>query len=278
MRRLLFVVFSVTLSFCLSSCELLNALPRGPGAPTAILPTVTYMDSKLVRAPSQRMMAAYYCPIVVPDVFLPGDAAVACRLAFGAPPSKSAMTVSFDLRYKVENPNNFPIPVAEMLTAATIFPKKTRQKLGAMCVVFCGKDQPGCTGQPQPDSCVSKSGDAKSLADFEQNATDLLISAGITLLEGKQPTFEMPEVVQDSEVIVTARFSFGPTALLDALEELARQSVTQLERGQMPTFSVPFRIEGTVWLDVGSLGRAEIPFGPAEGTGVMPPDMLEPEL
>jgi hypothetical protein len=223
------------------------------------------------------MMAAYYCPQLVPNPGgLPGAAGLLCSQFFGAPPSLEQMRVSFDLRFKVSNPNHFPIPVAELLAAATVFPERTNQSLGAACVAFCGANQPGCTGQPGPTSCQAQRSDIRSLADFRNAAAGLLISSGISALQGQTPSYTMPQVVRDAEVLVTARFSFGPAALLQVLRQLAQQAVQQLQTGKQLEFVIPYRMEGSVWLDVGSLGRVAVGFGPAAGSWTIPATQIVP--
>lgn len=242
-----------------------------------VMPTVEYAGTELVESPSKTMMARYYCPLVVPDIGLPGTAALACQAAFGAPPLASQMRVSFDLKFKIKNPNQFPIPVAELLAAVVVFPDKTNQSLGAACVAFCGADQPGCTGKPGPGACVSKSTDIKSLADFQNAAAGFLIASGIQALTGQQPSFVMPQVVQDAEVLVTAQFSFGAEALLQVLLQLAKQSAAQLQAGKALDFVIPYQIQGGVWLDVGSLGRVVVGYGPTSGVWTIPAEQLVPK-
>jgi len=244
--------------------------------PETQLPTVTYKSAELVQSPSQDMMAAYYCPQVVPDPF--GWTTAACALSFGAAPPSSEMVVAFNLQFNVHNPNHFPIPVAEMLTAVTLFPGQSSQPLGTSCVVFCSPDEPGCTGQPGPESCTAKSGDIRSLEDFTNATANLIVASGVSLLEGQAPSFKMPEVVQDGEAAIEARLAFGADPMLQALEQLAYQSVDQLALGEPPTFTIPYRIEGTVWLDVGSLGRVAVGFGPVDGSWTIPTSELVPSL
>jgi hypothetical protein len=262
----------------LSACELLQqVVDAAPQVEQAQMPTVTYQDAVLVESPSKGALAAYYCPQVVPDPFgVAGASAVLCRGFFGSPPPAHAIRVSFDLHFVVKNPNHFPIPVAELLTAATVFPDKTNQGLGAACVAFCGADQPGCTGTPGPDACVSHHADIKSLVDFQQKSVNLLLAAGISALNGEKPTFIMPQVVQDGEILITARFTFGSVALLEVLKQVASQAVDQLYAGKAIEFTIPYRLEGTVWLDVGSLGRVELGWGPAPGVWTIPTDALVP--
>ncbi len=281
MRKLVEALL-VALALCaLPACEFLTQLEKNGGqlaqGVKPLLPKVTYQDATLVQAPSRPMMAAYFCPQVVPDPFgVPGVAALACRQAFGPPPSPQQMAVAFDLRFVVDNPNHFPIPVAEMLTAATVFPAHTNTALGAACVVFCGANQPGCTGHPGPNSCRASSHDIHSVQDFQNAAVNFLISSGIHALAGQKPSFVMPQVVSDGHIQLTARFSFGPDALLTTLREVAKQAIQQLKVGQQVQFEIPYRLQGTVWFDVGSLGRVAVGFGPADGKWLIPVASLAP--
>jgi hypothetical protein len=271
---------AATLALPLGGCDALLQIAetqvQSPATP--LMPSVEYGGTQLVESPSKTMMAQYFCPLVVPNPGgIPGSAAVACSVAFGAPPLPSQMRVSFDLKFKVKNPNQFPIPVAELLAAVVVFPDKTNQSLGAACVAFCGADQPGCTGQPGPGACVSKSTDIKSIDDFKAAAAGFLVASGIQALVGQQPSFVMPQVVQDAEVQVTARFSFGPEALLQVLYELAKQSANQLSAGKTLDFSIPYQIQGAVWLDVGSLGRVAVGYGPTSGVWTIPAEQIIPK-
>ena len=281
MRRILSSRLLLALVALLPSCEMLAQLEKNAG-PLAqgvkpLLPKVTYQDATLVQAPSQHMMAAYFCPQVVPDPFgVPGVARLACSQAFGPQPSPQQMAVAFDLRFMVDNPNHFPIPVAEMLTAATVFPANTNTALGAACVVFCGANQPGCTGHPGPNSCKASSHDIRSAQDFQNAAVNFLVSSGIHALAGQKPSFLMPQVVSDGHIQFTARFTFGPDALLTTLREVAKQAIGQLKAGQAVQFEIPYRLQGTVWFDVGSLGRVAVGFGPADGKWVIPTASLVP--
>ncbi|MBM4343424.1 MAG: hypothetical protein FJ100_08605 [Deltaproteobacteria bacterium] len=280
MRKLVMV----SMALCVGGCAVLQQIAEDAAAnqhrrsgPAPQLPTVAYQDAVLVESPSKAQMAAYYCPQVVPQTPIPGAVALLCEQVFGPPPAQATMRVSFDLRFKVKNPNQFPIPVAELLAAAVVFPDKTNQRLGATCIAFCGKDTPGCTGAPPPGACTSKTSDIKSIDDFKAAAANLLIAAGISLLNGEKPTFAMPQVVQDAEVDVTARFTFGPEALLQVLYEIAKQSYQQLQNRQPIEFVIPYRIEGGVWFDVGSLGRVAVGYGPATGTWTLPAAALVPK-
>jgi hypothetical protein len=186
------------------------------------------------------------------------------------------MRVSFDLRFRVHNPNNFPVPLAEILAAATVFPERTQQSLGAVCVKLCAEGDATCTGGPDPDGCRASENDIRSLDDFQQAAQDFLLAQGLALLQGQPPSFVAPKIATTGDLTVVVRYSFGPVALLETLKQVAKQAVDQLKKGQSVTFHIPYRLEGTVWVDAGSFGRVAVSFGPASGTWVIPTEQLRP--
>jgi hypothetical protein len=220
-----------------------------------------------VQAPSQAQLAAYYCPEVVPVPL--GGAGLVCQGFFGRRPTVPEMAIAFDLRFRVSNPNQIPIPLASILTAATLFPDVTNQRLGAVCVQLCPAGQPGCNGRPAPGACQASSRDVRSLSDFGAAATNFLISTGVAAATGQPIGFAAPKVSQASQLDVTVRFALGPDQMLVAMRQLAVQSVNQLKAGRKVRFVVPYRLEGTVWFDLGSLGRLAVGFGPSSGAWVL---------
>ena len=229
-------------------------------------PSVVYQGATLVQAPSQRLLAAYYCPEVVPPPFgVVQGSALLCQGFFGARPSVAQMEVAFDLAFKVKNPNNIPLPLGDVLTAVTAFPAAANQRLGAACVHLCASGAVGCNPQPDATFCQASSSDVRSLSDFQAAAVNFIITRGIAAATGQPLSFTAPQVSAASELDVTVRFSFGPGPLLETLRQLASQSVNELKAGRNVSFAIPFNTEGTVWFDAGSLGRVAIPWGPASG-------------
>jgi hypothetical protein len=247
-----------------SSCSVLQALQQQAGlASKPTPPTITFQGATLVQAPSQAKLAAYYCPDVIPVPL--GGAGLVCQGFFGRRPNVAEMAVAFDLRFRVANPNQIPIPLASILTAATLFPNVTNQRLGAACVQLCPAGQPGCNGQPAPGACQDSSRDVRSLSDFGGAAANFLITTGVAAATGQPIGFVAPKVSQASQLDVTVRFTLGPDQMLAAMRQVAVQSANQLKAGRKVTFVVPYRLEGTVWFDLGSLGRLAVGFGPSSG-------------
>jgi hypothetical protein len=251
-----------------ASCNLLANLPAELQPVNLSPPKVTFQGAALVLAPSQAQLAAYYCPEVI-SVPL-GGAGVVCQGLFGRRPSPAEMTVAFDLHFGVANPNKIPVPLASILTAATLFPAGNSQRLGAVCAQLCPAGQPGCGGGPAPGACQSSSRDVHSLSDFAGAAANFLFASGVAAAAGHPIGFAAPQVSASSELNVTVRFTFGPQVLLATMRQLAVQSVNHLKAGHTVSFAIPYRLEGTVWFDVGSLGRIAVGFGPSNGVWVLP--------
>ena len=255
---------------------MLGTLPIADGGAGLglIPPSISFSGATLVQSPSQQQLAAYYCPELVSAPF--GTAGYLCQGFFGRRPAPAEISVAFDLRFRISNPNQIPVPLTSVLTAATVFPMATNQRLGASCVQLCPEGQPGCGGQAAPGACEASSRDVRSLADFQGAALNLLVANGIAAATGQPLSFEAPHLSAASALDVVVRFSFGPEPLLATMRQLASQSVGELGAGRSVSFRIPFRVEGTVWFDAGSFGRMAVGYGPVDGLWVLPTDGLFP--
>jgi hypothetical protein len=254
----------------------LGALGAPGSLPIQITPPkVTFAGATLVQSPSSRTYASYYCPDLINAPF--GTSGLVCEQFFGRRPLATSMQVAFDLHFHIANPNQVPVPLASALAAATVFPAAGNEKLGALCISLCPPDAPGCAGGPSTGACEASSRDVRSMADFvDKSLPALLISTGVALAEGQTPTFTLPPLTAASEIDVTVRYAFGPEQLLAIMRDLAVQSVNELKKGQLPTFTIPYRLEGTVFFDAGSIGRLAVGWGPATGTWQLPVEGLVP--
>ena len=240
-------------------------------------PKVTFLGAELVSAPSQLDLSAYYCPRVLKDRGGLGPTAdFLCAQLFGRPPAQKTMEVGFDLSFEVANPNEIPLPLSEILSAITIFPGKSNQSLGAVCLALCAPGDSGCMGGVKSNGCQEAPGDLKSAADFPRALGNLLVAKGIGAAGGKPAGFEAPKVIAADAVQMTARLALAPEALLPVMEQLATQSLDQLKRGSRVSFEIPYAVEGTIFADAGSLGRVAAGYGPASGIWPIPTERLLP--
>ncbi len=103
----------------------------------------------------------------------------------------------------------------------------------------------------------------------------LLIAGGLAMANGQPPSFVAPPLNGSSQIDVVARYSFGPEQLLGVLRQAVVQSMSEL-RADAGRFTIPSRLEGTVWFDAGSIGRIAVGWGPTQGTWVLPVEGLIP--
>ncbi len=252
--------------------ERILAQPGGIGPPT-----ITFRGATLAQAPAQRALAAYYCPRFMREKLPVGAAAdFACAQFFGPSPRPQDVQVAFDLHFLVANPNQLPLPLSSILTAVTVFPQTNQQRLGTLCLRLCAPENAACSGGADPHACDDQPGDVRTMQDFPRAIANLLISQGLRSAAGQPVQFTVPPLLEGASAEVIARFAFLPESLLPLFEELARRSANQLKEGQTITFSMPYRVEGTVFADAGSLGRVAAGFGPISGEWVLPPSPLLP--
>jgi hypothetical protein len=252
-------------------CATLLALGR-----QVLAPEVSFKEAALVRAPSRLQLQAYFCPRLLRREGRMGIAADAlCMQLFGQVPPSSALEIAFDLRMRVKNPNEIPLPLSSILTAVTVFPDTGGQQVGATCLRVCPPEDPGCAARvAETDAaCREAPGDLRSLEDFPTALANLLRPEGLGA-GGGPPGLTAPQLAAGAEVPVVARLAFTPDVLLPVVAELVRQSVGELERGQALSLAIPYRLEGTVFADAGSMGRVAAGFGPTSGTFEMPREAL----
>jgi hypothetical protein len=258
----------------LGSCAGLDQLL---GAGIISPPEVRFLGASLVQSPSQLDLSAYYCPKLLRERAGLGTLAdLACSRAFGRAPDASAMQFGFDLRFEVKNPNRVPLPLAEILTALAIFPGASTQNLGAVCLRLCDPGEASCFGGTDQRGCQSNRNDIKGLSDFPGALANMLLARGIAAAGGQPAGFRAPRVTAAATLEVVARLGITPEAMLPAMEHLARQSVGELRSGRKLSFEIPYKVEGTVFADAGSLGRLAAGFGPASGAWPLPAERLLP--
>jgi hypothetical protein len=184
------------------------------------------------------------------------------------------MEIGFDLTFRVANPNRLPLPLSEVLTAVTVFPERVNQSLGAVCLRLCEPDDPRCRGGSDSAGCQDAPGDIRSIRDFPNAVANLLVARGVGAAGGQPAGFSAPRVLSASALDVTARLALLPSALVPVMQQLARQSIDEIRAGKGMSAEIPYRVEGTVFADVGSLGRVAAGFGPSGGVWPIPVDRL----
>jgi len=264
------VVVALTLLIPLAaSCAGMNH-PGGGSLAGVTPPTVTFTGVRLADGPSARQLAAYMCPEV--GSTKTGTSAALCEQFFGSRPEARVLNIVFDLRFHITNPNRMPLSVGSVLAAVTLFPASADPKQGAACVSLCAPGATGC-GETPRGACETSTSGVRSLGDFTKGSIPgFVIAKGIPTPAGEPPSFAAPQIVESGETDITVRYALDPEPLLNVFRRVADQSSSQIATGAVPNASIPYRLEGTIWFDAGSIGRVSVGWGPTEGNGALPAD------
>lgn len=247
-----------------SSCELINKAVEA--APQVFDPKLDLADSALVAYPNAMQIAAWYCPEVIPD-----PTGILCS-PLGPRPQKHEMQFHFELRYLIDNPNNFPVPTTEILAAINVFEGRQTAELGAVCTVLCNEGDFACTGAPGENSCKSDVNDIESIDDLKDRLGGLLILTVDAAINGDLENLLVRSIPAGAERFeVRVRFSLGIDAMIDIMATLVDQLVNDLLAGKGIQFEIPYSVRGTLWFEAPLLGRIALGYGPFKDTWVIEP-------
>jgi hypothetical protein len=206
-------------------------------------PRVTVTGVRLAQAPSNQLLATYYCSQVAP--------APVCGL-LGPMPTSDQLRFVFDVDLSVRNDNAFPLPVVEMLSAFTAYPSGSgEQHLGAVCLSLC-EDGASCP-QDNPNACRSDSHDVRTIDDFARAAGSFLVAVA----DGQErfDNLRVRTVGPNGETHATVRLALAPEVAVSVIRTMSGDAINQIEQGRVPQFTVPYQFEGTVWVNVEHFGR-----------------------
>ncbi|MFT7624201.1 MAG: hypothetical protein ACI9WU_003388 [Myxococcota bacterium] len=251
-----------------AGCELLNKVSvPGQTIPETLMPELELTDTTLVSSPTVQDIAAWYCPLINPD-----PTGLTCQLALGPAPAEHEMQFHFELRYLVDNPNEFPIPTTEILAAINVFEGTASVELGAVCTVLCNEGDIACTGEPGENSCKSDIADIESIGDLEHRVVDLIFLTLDAAINGELENLFVRMIPAGSENFeVRVRFSLGVNAMIDIMRNLVNELVADVLSGATLAFEIPFSVRGTLWFEVPVLGRIALGYGPFADTWVLEP-------
>jgi hypothetical protein len=255
----------LTLSLLTSGCAQLSSILAGAAA--IKVPGVSLKQVSLAETPSQRMLAAYFCPRVLKERLNLGVAAdLICTQSFGPALPTEQMKVSFDVQVTVQNPNQIPIPLSSALTSVNVFPGAQQSQLGAVCVSMCQPDDPQC-GAKDANACPAGATDITQRAEVAQALGRMVIAEGARLATGEPLGIKAPQVASGGALDVVLRIGFDPQQLLPILQQLASQAANELKQGHGINLSIPYTLSGHVFTgNLGSAGILSAPFGPISGT------------
>lgn len=234
----------------LGGCAQLQSAMGGGGGLKPSPPRIAVGGVVLASAPKPMDVARYLCPRVAP--------APVCMVLGSA----GQLIFAFDVNLDVTNPNTIPLPVVEALVAFTAYPGQNGSRLGAVCLQMC--EDPRACPQGQPGACGSGGGpEIRTVDDFAGAAAGFLVN--VATGQAHLDNLRLRTIPAGGTVRVTFRLEVNAPQLLDLVVKFANAAMSAIERGNAPQFSIPYSLEGSVWVSVQSFGKLAAGFGPVQG-------------
>jgi len=223
-------------------------------------PAVRLVETRLVHAPTNRQLALHFCR---EHATRAGGraAALACR-AFGELPSREDLRFTFEVELEAQNTGRVPLPVVEALLALRVFPGTDAQHLGTVCVRMCrGTEQ--CP-QDVEDACESEEPESRDLRSFAGAAAGFLTSVAVG--ERRFSDLQVRTIDPNETLRLVASFTLDVEPALAVIEWAAQSAVEAASRGEMPSFTIDYELEGTLFCEVPDFGRFAGSFPPVRGS------------
>jgi hypothetical protein len=225
-------------------------------------PRVTLAPLTLVAHPSAQQLAAHYCPELAAESPLGRAAAAACR-ALGPTPSADDLAFRFRVEMTFANNSSIVLPVASALLAFTAFPEsEAPQSLGTLCLSLCDEGAADC---PQATAdCQSNDPDVHDLDSFRGATEHFLTSVAL----GQQHFGELAvrTVPPHGQVELSTEVAVASEPMLALIRQTQADPIASIRNGQTPSFSLPYAIEGTAWIEVESYPRVAAPIPRVTGS------------
>lgn len=222
----------------------------GAGILRPLMPRVEVAEVRLTGAPSNQQLAARLCVEYAPRLV--------CAV-LGPVPSEEQMKFSFTTHLDVHNDNRFPLPLVEALTAFTAFPEASGQRnVGAVCLSMC--EDPASCAQGNPNACRSDKPDIKGLGDFASATAGFLRALGTG--QAGLDNLRVKTIPAAGQTRVSVGLELAPEMVLSLMRTLAGDAIAQARQARVPQFVIPYKTEGTLFMNVESFGRLSAPFGP----------------
>lgn len=261
MKRNLRLLVSGAALLWLTACDLPTS-PEDLGAlPSLVKPGVTAGDVSLLSAPGFWDLAAYYCPMIADSDLV----RLSCTAALGQPPKKDLLGFRFRLPVEIANPNSFPLPVSELLTVLTLFPKDEDISLAAICMSMCQDEASDCGASP--GNCASDEPEISGAEDLAAAAFSYLQEVLLTGASGEAlPLISLPHIDAESSDTLNVTLELGIDAVQKALKSAFSGNLSKILASQDFSVSIPVQIDGSMWFVAEHFGRFGASYGPTETT------------
>jgi hypothetical protein len=253
-------LLGVSMLSCSSAGQLAGMLNAGGGGAAAVRPNPPRLlntEVRLAEHPTEQMLAAYYCSQLVR---VPPPLPSPC-MAFGRVPTRDDIRFTFSVDLTLRNENRIPLPTAEALLAFTAYPAANGQRnLGALCVSLRNADQV----TDLPTGCQDRGDNIRTAADFAGASARFLfnVATGQTSVD----QVRIRTIPPGGEIHVVVQLGLDVETTLGLIQTMSQEALNGLSRGQAPHFTIPYALEGSLWVEVENFGRFAVSVPRSEGT------------
>ncbi len=180
-----------------------------------------------------------------------------CR-AFGPAVSEADLRFVFDVELEVQNRAAVPVPLVSALFAFTAFPGATEaegENLGAVCVALCGSEAEEAVPQDcdRERACEVDDHDIRDMRGFATASAGFLLD--VARGERRMEDLRVRTLAANDRMTVVFRLEVAADRLLRILQRVLVDAVGEIRSGRRPPLEIPYRLEGSVFLEVEGFGR-----------------------
>ncbi len=261
----LLVSVLLPLAFAASGCGNLRGLLRpgtssGP-ALTPSPPEVSLIEVRATHRPTDEQLAAHFCMQEVARSPLGPAGSLLCR-AFGPMPTERDLQFTFDVELDAANPGRVPLPLVSALIAFTAYPDEVgAENLGSLCISLCEAGECPARGD---DACRSDEPDITDVDSLARATVGFLV--GLATGERQITDLRVRTIAPADHVRFVASLAIGVTPMTRLLSRVASGAVDMARTGRTPDFTIPWAIEGSVFVEVERFGRFAASFPETRGS------------
>lgn len=247
----------------MAGCDVLHTMHsdhtgqrHAPSAPTVTLAPLAWIES-----PTADQLTAFLCPRLAEDFPLSADGTAGCR-ARGPTPMPDSLHFQLRAEATIANASMVRMDVESVLVVLTAYPDAGgTHALGAVCITLCDADASQC---PQTDeACRSTTDGVVELGDLD-GAGGMLSSIAVT--EHRLADLAVRSIAPHGSTTMTIDIDVDRERLVHAIQLNDRAANDAIRAGQATGYSIPYALEGTLWVEGrGNDGFAE-PMGRTTGT------------
>jgi len=239
-----------------------------PGARTEPTPPlVRLVEVRATHRPTDAQIAQHFCMEEAARSPLGPAGALLCR-ALGPLPTEDDLQFRFDVELEAQNPGAVPLPMVAALVAFTAFPdESSADNLGTLCLSMCESGE-SCPARGD-EACRSDLPEIRDVDDFARATVGFLV--GLATGARSISDLRVRTIAPSGTIHFVASLGIGVGPMMHLLERTVTGVVDAARAGRRAELSIPWAVEGSVFVEVEGFGRFAASFPEARGTWDLEP-------